>query len=207
MTNHTAQTPPALDAAMTVGATLRQAREHLGLSLAEVAAVTRIPRQMLEHLERDRFAEYSAPVFVRGHLSNYARELRLDLHQLMRAYERQTGQRPAQAPAESVAVSPVVAAARPAVARARQAARRARPSAARQHPGVARLAESVRPRHMAGVFLILCALFAAFTLIHGNRATAQDQAHFPETSQDDWSLERDVKKTRWLLEQPPAQQD
>ena len=41
----------------------------------------------------------------------------------------------------------------------------------------------------------------------GNRATAQDQAHFPETSQDDWSLERDVKKTRWLLEQPPAQQD
>ena len=37
---------------LTAGQMLRQARERLGLSLADVAAVTRVPRNMLEHLER-----------------------------------------------------------------------------------------------------------------------------------------------------------
>lgn len=200
------------DAPQTVGMMLSQARVKLGLSIAEVATVTRIPRTMLEHLEQDLFDEYCAEVFARGHLINYAREMRLDQEKVLAAYARQTG-KAGKAPISTESFEPTVAAApaRPKLQRRprpTQPARRPAPAAARaaqeQNNKLHLLVEQVRPRHMAGLVLILCALFAAVTLINGNRATAQNPANFPEPSKDDWSLERDVEKTRWLLEQPAA---
>lgn len=206
------------DAPQTVGMMLSQARHQLGLSLSDVATVTRIPRTMLEHLEQDLFDEYCAEVFARGHLLNYAREMRLDQEKVMSAYARQTGKTRAAQPSAEVLESSVTTLIKSKNAKAERARKpRAvaavsakskpaarRPAKAQGSHKLLNFAEQVRPRHMAGLVLILCALFAAVTLINGNRATAQNPANFPEPSKDDWSLERDVEKTRWLLEQPAS---
>ena len=177
---------------LTVGASLREARERLGLSLADVASVTRIPRNMLEHLEADRFDEYSAPVFVRGHLMNYAREVRLDVGHVLERFERQTGDRPAPVPTAMATM------AQP----ARQKARRASKKLRRRYPQFSRVSEFVRPVHMVAVVLLLCALFASAFFVNGSSATAQNPEEF-EAGQvtDDWALEKDTNQTKWLLEQ------
>lgn len=197
------------EAPQTVGVMLSQARHQLGLSLSDVATVTRIPRTMLEHLEQDLFDEYCAEVFARGHLLNYAREMRLDQEKILSAYARQTGKTrthqlsvEAAEPVVAPQIKAKVASVRKPRAAGKQAARR--PAKAQDAHKLLSFADQLRPRHMAGLVLILCALFAAVTLINGNRATAQNPAHFPEPSKDDWSLERDVEKTRWLLEQPAS---
>ncbi len=62
----------------TLGAYLRAVREDKGLSLAEVAAVTRIRRAHLQALEdRNRSALPSRP-FALGYVRNYAKALGLD---------------------------------------------------------------------------------------------------------------------------------
>ena len=191
---------------------LSGARKHLGYSLAEVATVTRIPRNMLENLEQDRFAEYSASVFARGHLSSYARELRLDPLKVMMAYDRQIG-RPARKPMrvdvrQDAPVKPAVkvpAAQAPRPTSTKRKPVPARASARWNQAQFGKLAEVLRPRQMAGLVLILCALFAAVSIINGNRATAQDPSAFPEASaKESWGGDRDVQKTRWLLEQPAS---
>jgi hypothetical protein len=57
---------------------------------------------------------------------------------------------------------------------------------------------------MVAVLLVIVGLVLFVSLLSGNRATAQDPAKFPTNSQDAWELERDVEQTRWLLEQPTA---
>jgi cytoskeletal protein RodZ len=78
----------------TVGETLRARRESLGLTLRDVAAVTRIPVAQLQYLEEDRFDEFPAEVFARGFLCNYARELRLDAGTIVERYGAQCGRAP-----------------------------------------------------------------------------------------------------------------
>ena len=190
---------------------LRQARQQLGLTIADVAAVTRIPRNMLEHLERDRFDEYAASVFARGHLMNFAREVRLDPNRVLLAYERQSGERrPSQAfeppvtkPIRSRRIPSLTTSAR-VKASSRQPAPRAR--AASRHPLWARILKAVRPVHMAGLLLMLCALFASAFFLNGSSATAQHSTDFeePSVAEDARSLERDAEQARWFLERPAA---
>jgi cytoskeletal protein RodZ len=87
---------------------LSEARERLGLSTSEVATITRIPRVMLEHLERDQFHEYCAPVFIKGHLSNFARAVRVDAERVLIAYERQMGLSTERARPAETHVSPLL---------------------------------------------------------------------------------------------------
>jgi cytoskeletal protein RodZ len=56
----------------TLGAQLKQRRAHRGMSIAELARVTRIPTASLEAIEADRFDELPGEVFVRGFLRAYA---------------------------------------------------------------------------------------------------------------------------------------
>ena len=74
----------------TVGQYLRQEREKRGVSLEQVAKVTRITKENLEALEKDDFQTISAPVFVRGFLRNYAVYLGLDPQELAARYDSQT---------------------------------------------------------------------------------------------------------------------
>lgn len=194
--------PSAPAEPQTAGAMLRRARERRGMTLADVAAVTRIPRNMLEHLERDRFGEYVAPVFARGHLINYAREVRLDPEHVLLAYERQTGLvRP------SLEFEPPTTPPRTRQPRRARSSQRASTALRRTFPQLGHLTQLVRPIHMVSAVLLLCALFAGAFFLNGSSATAQNPAEFDEdSSREEWSLEQDADQTRWFLEQPAASQ-
>lgn len=70
------------------GQRLREQREALGLPLAQAAQDLRILRSVLQALEEDRYDALEAPIFVRGHLKNYARLLDLPPEEIVEAYER-----------------------------------------------------------------------------------------------------------------------
>lgn len=191
------------------GMMLREAREERELSLADVAAMTRIPKTMLGHLEADRFEEYVAEVFVRGHLRNYARELRIDAETVLQAYERHTGRRRIDPLAEAkrlsahtpsklsrMSAAPAVATAGNSLSNSPKASRRP----ARSSSGSS-LSASFRPSHIVAVVLVLLGIIVMFSFLSSNRATAQDPTTFPEADASAWEVEQDIQETRWLLEQ------
>ena len=182
---------------MTPGTMLREARESKSLSLSDMAAMTRIPKTMLSHLESDRFEEYEAEVFVRGHLRNYARELRLDPEAILHAYERVTGK---------LQNSPKVEERKRISLRSRdpetKSAPRAASSSSTSSGSGSALMQSIRPTHMVAVVLVIFGLLVMLSFLTGTRATAKDPATFPITSDAVWEIEQEVEQTRWLLEQP-----
>lgn len=85
-----------MDPLETPGATLSQTRQAQGISVEELAAITRISPRQIRSLEDDRYEDLPAGVFVRGFLRSCARELKLDDADLIAGYERLTGSRPTQ---------------------------------------------------------------------------------------------------------------
>lgn len=73
-----------------VGARLREARVARGLSLDDVAQITKIARPVLAALEDGDANALPAMVFVRGFVRSYARLVELDPTPLVRAVERAT---------------------------------------------------------------------------------------------------------------------
>ena len=69
--------------AVTVGAALREARERLGLSVAEAAGQTKLAPRQIEALENDDFQHLPEMTFVRGFVRNYAKILHLDAQPLL----------------------------------------------------------------------------------------------------------------------------
>ncbi len=167
------------------GTLLKEARESRGLTLVEIAAMTRIPRTILLHLEQDRFDEMKADVFVRGHLRNYARELGLDSEVLVRGYERSAGLANAMESRE--------------IRRVATTTDRPNPKKSPKH-----WVGAIKPTHMFALALVVAAVVLFASLLSGTRATAKDPAQFPQTSGQAWELEQDVQETRWLLERPDA---
>lgn len=92
----------------TPGALLRNAREQRGVSIKELAAVTRISPRLLVALEADDHDAFPAEIFVRGFLKNCARELRIDADTLLSAYARHT-QKGAPVAKRHVAAEPAAA--------------------------------------------------------------------------------------------------
>jgi len=68
------------------GPDLKLLREARGLSLRQMADVSKIGTRFLEYLEADRFAQLPPPVYLRGFLKEYARILGLDSHGVAEAY-------------------------------------------------------------------------------------------------------------------------
>ncbi len=60
------------------GDVLRQIREKKGIYLYEVALDTKIRVEILENIEHERFDALPQEVYLKGHVSNYARYLLLD---------------------------------------------------------------------------------------------------------------------------------
>lgn len=60
------------------GDVLRQIREKRGIYLYEVALDTKIRAEILENIEHERFDALPQEVYLKGHVSNYARYLLLD---------------------------------------------------------------------------------------------------------------------------------
>jgi len=110
------------------GRFLREQRLRRGMSVEQLAAITKIPRRSLEFLEDDIHHELPGPVFVKGFLRCVARALSLDVQVVMDLlYERERAAinaRRGGKPAPSLPVLPAVegsAAARPSRHRAKSA--------------------------------------------------------------------------------------
>ena len=63
---------------MDLGSELRHAREQLGLSIGDIAERTKIRAATLHAIENDDFERLPPPIFTRGFLKTYAREVGLD---------------------------------------------------------------------------------------------------------------------------------
>lgn len=69
------------------GNRLRAKREELGWPLEQIGQELRVLPSILRALEEDRFDVLEAPIFVRGHLRNYARLLGLPPEEIVAEYE------------------------------------------------------------------------------------------------------------------------
>jgi len=83
--NDSAQT---VNAAATLGASLREARERLGLSVADVANQIKFAPRQIEALEADDFKRLPETAFLRGFIRSYAKILQLDAQKLLEALPR-----------------------------------------------------------------------------------------------------------------------
>jgi flagellar biosynthesis protein FlhG len=80
-------TGPPPDFLNEPGACLRHHRLRSGLTLHRIAAETKIGVAILERIENENFEVLPASVFVRGHVLQFARELRIaEAEDLARAY-------------------------------------------------------------------------------------------------------------------------
>ncbi|UCE63202.1 MAG: helix-turn-helix domain-containing protein [Nitrospirota bacterium] len=70
----------------SVGPLLKHARETQGLSLDQVASVTRIQLKYLQALEEEQFSALPEPVFTKGFVRTYARSLGMDEHDVLRRF-------------------------------------------------------------------------------------------------------------------------
>src|SRR5215208_5493183 len=89
---------------MGVGRRLRQAREVRGLSIAEVAARTKIPLRQISALEAEDYDQIPGGIFVRGHIRAAAKVVGLDPSELTAHFEEETAPPPlvpSSAPMES----------------------------------------------------------------------------------------------------------
>ena len=74
---------PAAIPAVSLGKTLREARERLGLSVADVTGQIKLAVRQIEALEADDFQHLPEMPFVRGFVRSYAKILQLDAQPLL----------------------------------------------------------------------------------------------------------------------------
>lgn len=86
------------EAPQTAGQLLRQARQARGLSLADVAATTRIGVEHLAALEEDSADDLLAPLYVRSFLRTQAAAVGVSPEEVLALYDRQSGLAPAAEP-------------------------------------------------------------------------------------------------------------
>jgi cytoskeleton protein RodZ len=68
---------------VSIGQTLRNAREAQGIGLDDAAVRLRLMQRQIEAMETDDFESLGQPVFARGFVRNYARLLGLDAEDLL----------------------------------------------------------------------------------------------------------------------------
>lgn len=83
--NEPNDTPAAGVPGTSLGRTLREARERLSLSVADVAGQLKFAPRQIEALEADDFQRLPEMTFVRGFVRSYARILQLDAQPLLAA--------------------------------------------------------------------------------------------------------------------------
>ncbi|HSE94619.1 MAG TPA: RodZ domain-containing protein [Methylomirabilota bacterium] len=94
-----------MDRAAGLGDHLRGAREAQGLSVEALAARTRIAPRVVLALESGSSEALPAPVYVRGFIRAYCRELDLDPDYAVGLYDGSGGDEPPAAPAPRAAVA------------------------------------------------------------------------------------------------------
>lgn len=72
-----------------IGRFLQRQRETRGIPLEAIAKITRISLLNLQLLENDAFHLMPAEVYTRGYLRSYAKVLKLDPEEIIKAFKRQ----------------------------------------------------------------------------------------------------------------------
>lgn len=72
------------------GSALRDARETVGLSAAEIATRLKVSKTVVENIEAERLEALPARVFARAYIRNYANLVELDPDEMVSAYDRKT---------------------------------------------------------------------------------------------------------------------
>lgn len=85
------------ESAPVIGASLREARERLQLSVDALAERTRIRPHVIEAIEADDFAPCGGDFYARGHLRSLARILGVDVDDLIATYDDTYAQAPIEA--------------------------------------------------------------------------------------------------------------
>ena len=90
MEQYPEKTPAQSDGAddkpeVSLGALLREAREHLGLSVADVANQIKFAPRQIEAIEAENYQHLPEEAFLRGFIRSYAKILQLDAQKLLDA--------------------------------------------------------------------------------------------------------------------------
>lgn len=72
----------------SIGQKLKEAREAKGLSLEEIAKMTKIPQLSLQLLEAGRFQDLPAPTYIKGFLKLYAQSVGLDVQGILEEFQK-----------------------------------------------------------------------------------------------------------------------
>jgi cytoskeletal protein RodZ len=73
---------------MSTGSLIREARESAGLSLDDVAQVTKIRASILSAMEDDDFSHCGGDVYARGQLRSIASAIGIDPADVLASYDR-----------------------------------------------------------------------------------------------------------------------
>lgn len=76
----------------TVAEQLRSARETQGLTVYQIAEITKIKTDHVRALEEGNYDAFTAPVYIRGFVRTCARVLKLDVQDVMAALEVELSQ-------------------------------------------------------------------------------------------------------------------
>jgi cytoskeleton protein RodZ len=124
---------------MGVGRRLRQAREARGLSIGEVAVLTKIPTRQLAALEAEEYEKLPGGIFVRGHVRAAAKVVGLDPTELVEHFQEE------QAPPSVVFATA--------------------PDEEELGPRIRMASEPTPPQRRAGPFLALLVLLLSIVLV------------------------------------------
>lgn len=80
-----------LNESVTVGGTLHAMRKAAGWTLAELAAKTKIPKAMLDAIEKDAYERLPAPLYAKQYLKAYAAALGADQDYFLHRFEAERG--------------------------------------------------------------------------------------------------------------------
>lgn len=89
--NDEVEVPQTSAAPLTAGARLRHAREAAGLSIADIAARTRISQRQVEHVEQGDYSAFASRTYAIGFARNIARTLGLDAEDVVRQVRSEIG--------------------------------------------------------------------------------------------------------------------
>jgi cytoskeleton protein RodZ len=89
------------------GASFKQARESKGISLAQIAAETRISTRFLRAIENEEFQLLPGGIFNRGFVRAFAEKVGLDPDQAVADYERMAEVRQPEVPVATQSAPPV----------------------------------------------------------------------------------------------------
>ena len=73
---------------LSIGETLRAAREAAAYSVTYVAAHTHLKEEIIEALENDDHDRLPSPVFTKGYLRSYAKLLDVDIEHMLGDYKQ-----------------------------------------------------------------------------------------------------------------------